>query len=71
VLARLSPLIEERHNGCRHPVERAVFGLVLDFVLPDLSPVNRCPQIADELLGMMTGVDEAVVLTQQFLARIF
>lgn len=38
---------------------------------PDLTSRYGGPQIAYEILGMVTGVDDAMVLTQQLFSRIF
>ena len=71
ILARFALLVEERHDGRAHPVIHAVLGLVSDFPLPDPPLRDRRPHIAHELLGMVTGIDDAMVLPQQFPARIF
>ena len=70
ILARFSLLVEERHDGGVHPVEGAVLGAVLDFPLPHTALRDRRPQVADEFLRMEAGVDDAVVLSQQFFSRI-
>ena len=71
VLHRLSVRIQVRHDGRVHPVERAVLRLVLDFPLPHSPGADRLPDAANELLGMKTGIDDAMVLAEQLLARIF
>ena len=62
---------EIRNDGRIHPVKGAVLGLVFDFALPDPPDADRLPDAADKLLGMKSGIDDAVVLADQFLARIF
>ena len=70
ILARFSLLVEERHDGGCHPVEEAVLGAVFDFPLPHKALRDRRPQVADEFLRVIAGVDDAVVLAQQFFSRI-
>jgi len=71
VLARLAVLVQKRNDCCVHPVTRSVLGAIFYFSLPDFSACDGRPQIADEFLGVITGVDEAVILAEQFRARVF
>src|SRR5678815_1827380 len=71
VLARLSLSIEEWDDGGVHPIEGPILGLVLDLAPPHPSAPNRGPQFAYEFLGMMPGVDNAMVLAEQLRARVF
>ena len=43
-----------------------------DFYLtmPSLSARDRCPQVSDELFWVVSGVNDAVVLTEQLFTRI-
>ena len=44
---------------------------LLRLAVPDPAAGDRRPEVANEFLRMETGVDDAVILAQQFLARIF
>ena len=70
VLPRLSAAVEERDDGRVHPVEGAVLGAIANFPSPDAPTGDRVPQVANELLRVIGGVDEAVVLPEQLLARV-
>src|SRR5207249_1838251 len=70
VLARLSVLVEERHDGRVHPIIRTVLRPVLDLAMPDLPVRDRLPQVADEFRRMEGRIDDAVILSDQFLARV-
>jgi len=70
VLIRLPALIEERDDGRVHPVVVTVLGAIPDFAVPDLAVCDRPPEIAHELLRVIVRVDDAVVLADQFVARI-
>jgi hypothetical protein len=51
-----------------HPVKRAILGAVFYLTVPDPALGNGRPQVADELLAVMPGIDETVILPQQFFA---
>lgn len=71
VLPRLAGCVEERHDRRIHPVERAILGAIPDLAAPDAPLRNRAPQIAEELLGMEPGVDDAMVLPYQLFTGVF
>lgn len=71
VLARLSRFVEEGKDRGIDPIERAILGAVLDFAVPDLAVGNRGPELTKEPLRMMPGIDDPVVLAQQFFAGVF
>ena len=68
VLARFAVTIEERDDGRIDPVERAVLGAVADLASPDPASGDRPPQLAHEFLGVMSRVDDAMVLPNQLVA---
>ena len=70
MLIRCSGSIEERHDGGVYPKKRTILGLVLHFITPDPAFRDGHPKIANEFFGMMAGIDEAVILAQQFFPRI-
>ena len=63
--------IKKRNYRRIHPINTAVLRAIAKFAFPDLAGGDRGPQIANELLRVITGVDNAVVLTQQFFPRVF
>src|SRR3954467_11170370 len=70
VLARPAPPVHERHDGRVDPVEAPVLRAVADFAAPHAPARDGPPQLADELLGVMTRVDEAMVLTEELVAAV-
>ena len=52
------------------PPSSNALGAIAQFAVPDLTVRDRPPQAADELFGVIGGVDDAMVLPDQFLARI-
>jgi hypothetical protein len=63
--------VEKWNDGRVHPVKRTVLGLVFDFTLPDLPVRDGRPQITDEFFRMKAGIDDAMILPEQFLAGVF
>src|SRR5436190_23792925 len=63
--------IEKRNYRRVHPVDATVLCEIAKFALPDLAGRNGSPEITNEILGMVGGIDDAVVLTQQFFPRVF
>src|SRR5947209_952854 len=70
VLVGLAAGVKERDDGRVHPVDRAVLGAVANLAAPDAARGNRRPKISDELLRVVGRVDEAVILSDQLLARV-
>src|SRR5690606_14274977 len=62
VLNRLSRLVENGEEGGIQPVNRTVLGAVAEFAFPDMALCDGRPEPADELFGMVAGVDDAMVL---------
>lgn len=48
-----------------------VFGAVSDFAAPDAPARNRCPEISDELFGVISAVDDEMVLAEQLCSGVF
>ena len=63
-------VVEERHDGRVDPVEVAVLGAVAELAVPDVAVGDRPPELADELLRVIGGVDDPVILPDQLVARI-
>ena len=70
ILAGTAPVVEKGHDGRVHPILRAVLGGVADFAPPDAALGDGSPHRAEKVLGMGARIDEAVVLPEQFGARI-
>src|SRR6185369_7953602 len=45
-----------------------VAGAVFEFAFPDLATGNRSPEIANEILRVKAGIDNAMILAQQISA---
>ena len=65
VLIRFAFGIEKGDDGRVHPVNASIFRTIAKLTLPDLAGSDRSPEFAYEFLGVITGIDDAVVLTQQ------
>ena len=59
--------IEKRHDRGVDPVVAAVLGAIADLATPDLPLRDRPPQVPDEFLRVIAGVDDAVILADQLL----
>ncbi len=70
VLPRLAAFVEERDDRRIDPVDRPVLGAVAKLAAPHLPARNRAPQLPDVLLGVITGVDDPVILPEQLLAGV-
>ena len=70
ILTRFSSRVEKWKNRGRHPVQRAAFGPIADFALPDVSARDGGPEAADKFLWVMSGIDEAMILAEQFVTRV-
>ena len=70
VLVGLPVVAEERHDRRVDPVDAPVLGPVADLASPDASARDRLPELPDELLRVVAGVDDAVVLPEQLLAGV-
>src|SRR5215204_1732180 len=70
VLVWLALGVEEGDDGRVHPVERAVLGAVANLPAPDAAGGDSRPEFADELLRVVGRVDDAVVLPDEFFARV-
>src|SRR5258708_31719448 len=66
VLPRLSIPSGEWDNGRIHPVNRAILGPVLDLAVPNLPICDGMVHLLEKLFGMVAGVEDAVVLADQF-----
>src|SRR5688572_9235675 len=64
----LARLVHERHYGGIDPVGAAVLGSVPYLAPPDVALGNGPPQVLHELLRMVAGVDDAVILAQKLLS---
>ena len=70
VLPRFAILSYERDNGRVYPVNRTVFGPILDLTVPNFSVGNGVIHLLKKFFGVVTGVEDAVILADQFLLRI-
>src|SRR5262249_46570510 len=70
VLIWFSLRVEERDDSGIDPINAAVFRTIAEFALPNFSAGDRCPEVADVFFGMITRVDDAMILAQQFPARV-
>src|SRR5690606_9272119 len=71
ILIRLSAVIEKRNDRCIDPVILTVLRLVSKFAVPGLSVRDSDPDLLYEILGMISRVDDTVILPDELFARIF
>ncbi len=71
VLVGFSFGVEKRNYRRVDPIVTAVLGAILDLATPYFAARDRRPEISDELFGMVRGIDDAVVLAEQFFAGVF
>ncbi len=70
VLIRLPVRVQEGHDRRVYPIQVAILGTIPDFAVPDLPVRNDVPQLAKELFGVIPGVDDPMVLTEQLAPRV-
>jgi hypothetical protein len=70
VLLGLAALIQERGDGGVHPVEAARLVAIADVAVPGTAVGDGAPHVLIDLRRVLAGFEDAVVLAQQFLARI-
>src|SRR5205085_9033180 len=70
VLVGLAFGVEERDDGRVNPVDRAVFGAVAHLAAPDAARGNGRPKVVHELIRVVCRVNDAVILSEQLLARV-
>src|SRR5471030_27066 len=63
-------VIEHRHHGAVDPVQAAILGAIADLALPDVAQGDGAPQGGEEFGGVQAGVEQAMVLPNQFRAAI-
>src|SRR3712207_2779092 len=66
----LAALVEERHDSRIQPIVGSVLCPVPNPPSPDAVSCTGAPHVVYEPLGVIGGVDDAVVLTQEILPRI-
>ena len=68
VLVGFSFGVKKRNDRRINPIVASIFGAILYLTAPNFAARDRGPQISDELFRMIAGIDDAVVLTEQFFA---
>src|SRR6185436_7860576 len=68
VLVGLTVGMNKRNYRGVDPIVTSVLRAILYFAAPNLSAGNCRPKISDEFLGMIGGIDDAVVLAQKLLS---
>src|SRR5450830_203420 len=63
-------VIEHRHHGTFDPVQAAILGAITDLALPDIAQGDGAPQGGEEFGAVQAGIEQAMVLPNQFLAAI-
>src|SRR6476620_9662247 len=67
VLIRFAAVVEKRHDRRVYPVERSILGPVSNLAAPDPAVRDRLPESLDEFLGVVSRVDEPMILSEEFL----
>ena len=68
VLPRFSSMVQAWHDRRINPVEGPVFRSVADLATPDPTVGDRPPQVAHEFLRVVPGIDDAMVLAEEFIS---
>src|SRR6185312_17388627 len=71
VLPRLSIRSGEGNDGCIYPVDRSILRPVPDFVMPNFAIGDGLVHELKKFLGMVAGVQNAMVTPDQFFPGIF
>src|SRR5262249_38402398 len=71
VLIRFALGVQERNYRGVDPVIAAVLGAISYLTAPDFTAGDRGPKLTNEFFGVIARVDNAMVLTEQLLARVF
>ena len=71
VLVGFAIRIKKRNDRRVDPINASIAGPIAKLPLPDLTGSDCRPQVAYEVRRVITGVDNAVVLTEQIITRVF
>src|ERR1700682_2562861 len=71
VLVGLPVAIEKGDDGRINPVDAFVLCSVSQFALPHLAVGNCDPEIADKLFRVITRINDAMILAEQLVTRVF
>ena len=71
VLIGFAVRIEKRNDGRIDPINTSIAGTIAKLPFLYLTGSDCRPQVAYEVRRVITGVDNAVVLTEQLFTRVF
>ena len=71
VLVRFGVPVQKRNDRRIDPIDRSIFRAVPQFAAPHAAGANRRPQVLYKFFRVIARVDDPVVLSEQFLARVF
>jgi len=66
ILVWFAVRIEERDDGGVYPIRSTVLSTIADFSVPDTAASDGRPDAADEVLRVVAGIDDAMILAKQF-----
>lgn len=66
VLERFAGRVDKRADRRIDPIKGPVFGAVANLTPPDPALGQCSPEIAEKFLGMRAGIDDAVILPDEF-----
>ena len=67
---QIAGLIGQRHDGGVHPVQASRLVAVADLAMPDHASGDHLPHLREEILALHAGVQDTVILVQQFFAAV-
>src|SRR6266403_4736011 len=70
VLPRFAIAAQRRDDGRIHPIDRAIFGPVLNLAVPNLPIRDGVIHLLEKLFRVMTGVENTMILADQFILGI-
>ena len=71
ILKWFSRFVDKRNDGCVDPVDGTVFCAVAQLAVPYVSVCDRRPDVSDEFLRVISGIDYSMVLAEQLLTTVF
>ncbi|MNI60145.1 hypothetical protein D3C73_1153390 [compost metagenome] len=65
-----SDVVQHRHKGALYPEQTPVLGAIADFPLPHIAQGDGAPHAEEEFGGVQPGIEQAMVLSEQFVTAI-
>ena len=63
-------VIKHRHHGAFDPIQASILCAITDLALPDIAQGDGAPHGGEEIGAMQAGIQQTMVLPQQFLTTV-